>query len=1097
MRKKKFLSVLLAVSMTMSLLAGVAGAESNINTDVHNNLGASFTAQDGTAVTTTASSRAKLLLFYTTDSSNNAACTTLSTDVLSQEVSNYADVIQFFVNYSSPAGTVTNFSGAKIVDSSEDTKILFSDYVKLYGLSINTSSASSLPVAVLINKSNRTVMLSTGTDGVMAEIRTLLSVGNGQNANSTDDGSSDREWELLRLTNKARAAAGKAPLTTFGKLQMAAHDRAQELVGYYGHYRPKDNAYFTNVFSQVGITTVTSAENILSRKTSASDALDAWQTSSNQYERDNIVSNTKHVGSGYAEGGTDSYYWEQLYLDDGCTYTGAKVTNAAGTDYTATITTSTDKDGKETKTVTGPVFAGSPAGTSMDDMNLTLHLTGSNGTDYICPLTSELCTDFNSRDYANTQLITVSACGQKTQFQIKMADPVVKSLAVKTNPTKTTYIVGDKPDLTGLVLTATMSDDTTKDITYGTGSGITSTPDALASVGDNQPVTVSYGGKSTTFNTTVTWGVAVKSIAVKTNPKKILYAVGQAIDTAGLELTVTLNDEQHTQQIVSSDVTGLTFSPANAPLTAGSSTVTVNFGGQSTTYSITVVQSLKVTKLALNTAPKKTSYAVGEKFDPTGMSITATMEDGSTLTVSDTSKFACTPLTAFTAVGTAPITVSYLGASFTFDVTVDGVLESIAVTTNPTTTGYVKGATLSTAGMVVTAHYQNSTVTKAVTGYTCSPTTLSTSGTQTITVTYGGKTATFSVSVTDASVSALSVKTKPTTLTFYRGDTLVTTGLVLTATMTDGKTQDVSTGFTTSPTTLTSNGTQTVTVTYGNKSTTYTVTVTEPVYTAIAVKTPPVVTVYDQGAALQTAGLTLTATLANKSTREITSGFSCTPMLLKAGGKQTITVTYAGLTTTFDVNVTEKKANAAFVDVVANQWFYKYVNDLTKRGLLSGTNNYDGTYSFRPESSISRAEFAAILARASGANLGAYSYSSFADVPVSHWACQSVSWARSAGIVTGSSGYFRPNDNVTRQEMAVMLTRFSVYEGKSITMDKLPANFTDKAYIASWAQNSVYAMQKANIINGIKNSNGTFSFWPTASTTRAQAAKVVSAYLAK
>jgi len=1094
MRKKKFLSVLLAVSLTMSLLAGVAGAESNINPDVHNNLGASFTAKDGTAVTTTASSRAKLLLFYTTDSSNNAACTTLSTDALSQEVSNYADVIQFFVNSSDTAGAVTNFSGAKLVDSSDDTKKLFSDYVKLYGLSIDSSS---LPVAVLINKSNRTVMLSTGTDGVMAEIRTLLSVGNGQNANSADGGSSDREWELLRLTNKARAAAGKAPLTTFGKLQMAAHDRAQELVGYYGHYRPKDNAYFTNVFSQVGITTVTSAENILSRKTSASDALDAWQTSSNQYERDNIVSNTKHVGSGYAEGGTDSYYWEQLYLDDGCTYESAKVTDAAGTDYTATVTTSKDKDGNETKTVSGTVFQGSPAGTSMDDMNLTLHLTGSNGTDYICPLTSELCPDFKAKDYANTQLVTVSACKQTTQFQIKMADPVVKSLAVKTNPTKTTYIVGDKPDLTGLVLTATMSDDTTKDVTYGTGSGITSAPDELASVGDNQPVTVSYGGKSTTFNTTVTWGVAVKSIAVKTNPKKILYAVGEAIDTTGLELTVTLNDEQHTQQIVSSDVTGLTFSPANAPSTAGSSTVTVNFGGQSTTYPITVVQSLMVTKLALNTAPKKTSYAVGEKFDPTGMSITATMEDGSTLTVSDTSKFACTPLTAFTAVGTAPITVSYLGASFTFDVTVDGVLESIAVTTNPTTTGYVKGATLSTAGMVVTAHYQNSTVTKAVTGYTCSPTTLSTSGTQTITVTYGGKTATFTVSVTDASVSALSVKTKPTTLTFYRGDTLVTTGLVLTATMTDGKTQDVSTGFTTSPTTLTSNGTQTVTVTYGNKSTTYTVTVTEPVYTAIAVKTPPVVTVYDQGAALQTAGLTLTATLANKSTREITSGFSCTPMLLKAGGKQTITVTYAGLTTTFDVNVTEKKANAAFVDVVANQWFYKYVNDLTKRGLLSGTNNYDGTYSFRPESSISRAEFAAILARASGANLGAYSYSSFADVPVSHWACQSVSWARSAGIVTGSSGYFRPNDNVTRQEMAVMLTRFSVYEGKSITMDKLPANFTDKAYIASWAQNSVYAMQKANIINGIKNSNGTFSFWPTASTTRAQAAKVVSAYLAK
>ena len=97
------------------------------------------------------------------------------------------------------------------------------------------------------------------------------------------------------------------------------------------------------------------------------------------------------------------------------------------------------------------------------------------------------------------------------------------------------------------------------------------------------------------------------------------------------------------------------------------------------------------------------------------------------------------------------------------------------------------------------------------------------------------KTATYAVSVVDTSVASLTITKKPTKLIYYRGTSLVTTGMSLTAVLTDGTTQTVTSGFTCSPTTLTVSGTRTIIVTYGNASAYFTVTVNEPVVSALAV----------------------------------------------------------------------------------------------------------------------------------------------------------------------------------------------------------------------------------------------------------------------
>ena len=87
-------------------------------------------------------------------------------------------------------------------------------------------------------------------------------------------------------------------------------------------------------------------------------------------------------------------------------------------------------------------------------------------------------------------------------------------------------------------------------------------------------------------------------------------------------------------------------------------------------------------------------------------------------------------------------------------------LASIAITTAPSKTTYTAGETFSPAGMVVTATYSDG-ATADVTGYTCSPTVLSTVGTQTITVSYTErsitKTTSTTVTVNRKTISALPV----------------------------------------------------------------------------------------------------------------------------------------------------------------------------------------------------------------------------------------------------------------------------------------------------------------------------------------------------
>lgn len=165
----------------------------------------------------------------------------------------------------------------------------------------------------------------------------------------------------------------------------------------------------------------------------------------------------------------------------------------------------------------------------------------------------------------------------------------------------------------------------------------------------------------------------------------------------------------------------------------------------------------------------------------------------------------------------------------------------------------------------------------------------------------------------------------------------------------------------------------------------------------------------------------------------------------------------------------------SFTDI-AGHWAERWMNEAIEQGLINGYP--DGT--FKPNHPITRAEFTVMLVGAlqldgTGATL------TFTDAAqIEAWAKQAVAIAVQSGIITGyDDGSFRPNAQITRAEMAVMIAR----------MMQLPmvggttTDFADDEDIPKWAKEAVEAIRKLGIVSG----RGGDRFVPNDTATRAEA----------
>lgn len=162
---------------------------------------------------------------------------------------------------------------------------------------------------------------------------------------------------------------------------------------------------------------------------------------------------------------------------------------------------------------------------------------------------------------------------------------------------------------------------------------------------------------------------------------------------------------------------------------------------------------------------------------------------------------------------------------------------TLAITTQPTTTEYIVGDTLNLSGMVVTATRRDGTPVNVTSSCTFSPangSSLSSSGTKTITITYHGKTITTTISV--YALSRIAVTTAPTKTAYNVGETISYSGMVVKAyANNDNIVRTITSECTKSPaqgTTLSSIGSFSATISWRTKSTTQAYSVTALIYGA-------------------------------------------------------------------------------------------------------------------------------------------------------------------------------------------------------------------------------------------------------------------------
>ena len=154
----------------------------------------------------------------------------------------------------------------------------------------------------------------------------------------------------------------------------------------------------------------------------------------------------------------------------------------------------------------------------------------------------------------------------------------------------------------------------------------------------------------------------------------------------------------------------------------------------------------EVVGIQIATKPFVTAYTVGDKFDPSGLTVKAEYGDGRLETVAD--YMLSEPDMSTAGEKTVTVTYSEQSASFTITVSEETALAGIEIVQGPTKTRYSVGEELSLTGMIVNAKWADDTTSiLSSTQYEASAVDMSTTGTKTVTITSGSFSDSFQIEV--------------------------------------------------------------------------------------------------------------------------------------------------------------------------------------------------------------------------------------------------------------------------------------------------------------------------------------------------------------
>lgn len=172
-----------------------------------------------------------------------------------------------------------------------------------------------------------------------------------------------------------------------------------------------------------------------------------------------------------------------------------------------------------------------------------------------------------------------------------------------------------------------------------------------------------------------------------------------------------------------------------------------------------------------------------------------------------------------------------------------------------------------------------------------------------------------------------------------------------------------------------------------------------------------------------------------------------------------------------------------FKDVSESNWFFGDVKWAYENGVMNGTE----PDMFEPYTNITRGMLVTTLGRQagvqpSGADIG------FTDVDPNEYYAPYITWAAENAIVDGyGDGTFGPDDSVTREQAAKIITNFEKVSGRGpVGAWAIRLDYTDLDQVSEWAAEGVMFCTMKGIMQG--NDDGTFA--PQANMTRAETAAI-------
>lgn len=362
---------------------------------------------------------------------------------------------------------------------------------------------------------------------------------------------------------------------------------------------------------------------------------------------------------------------------------------------------------------------------------------------------------------------------------VNVINVALNSIDITVLPLKLAFKVGETLDVSGMVVLGYFADSSTATLNV-TAANVTGFSSLAAANG--QVLTVTINGQSDTYSVDI---IELNSIFVNPKPSKLVYDIGEILDISGMVVTGTYsNGSAMPETVTLSDISG--FSSA-AAVTGQIVTVTVD--AKTDTFTVNIVPTLA--GIAITTPASKLVYDIGDALDIAGMVVTGTYTDSSQKTETITAGNVSGLNTTSAQTGQV-LTVTVSGKTATYTVDIIPTLVSIAVTTPASKLVFNVGEPLSIAGMVVTGTYTDSnnkteTVTTGnVTGFNSS---VPATG-QVLTVTVGGKTATYTVDIVQPLLMSIAITTPASKLVYTVGEALDITGMIVTGTY-----DDLSTGI--------------------------------------------------------------------------------------------------------------------------------------------------------------------------------------------------------------------------------------------------------------------------------------------------------------